>query len=77
MDLHAQVVDDLDLGLEDVPGQAVLGDAEGEPAAGDRGLLVDRDIVAFDRQVVGAVRPAGPAPTTATFLPFFSLISGT
>ncbi len=58
-DLHAHVGHGLDLGVEDVAGQAVLGDAEGHPSAGDGGLLVDGDVIALDRQVVGAGQARG------------------
>ena len=52
VDLHPQLLDHLDLRLEHVLGEAVLGDADGEPAAGHGQGLEDVDVVAFDRQIV-------------------------
>ena len=59
MDFHAQVLDDLDLGPENILGEAVLGDAHGEPAAGHGQGFEDVDVVALDRQIVRRGEPGG------------------
>ena len=59
-ELHAQVEDALHLAVEHVARQAVGGDAEAHHAAGHGPGLVDRDLVAQARQVVGRREPRGP-----------------
>ena len=51
--LHAQIADDVDLGLDDVPRQPVFGYAHGQHAAEDGLQLVDGHGEAHQGQVVG------------------------
>ena len=45
---------DVDLGVQLLPGEAVAGDAVAQHAAQLLPLLVDRDLVPHEGQVVGA-----------------------
>ena len=60
LELHAQALDELDLLVQHLLGQAVLGQCVAEHAARLGSRFVDRDRVAQERQVVGA-REAGGA----------------
>ena len=59
-DLDAQLLDAGDLGVDDVARQAVLGDAVAHHAAGLLAGVVDLDLVAETRQVVGGGQARGP-----------------
>ncbi len=59
LERHAQIEDPLDLGVEHVAREAVLGDAEAHHAAGQRAGLVDRDRVAEASEVVGSGQARG------------------
>ena len=56
--LDAEPDDPVDLGAQRLARQAVLGDADGHHAAGDRHRLEDRDAIAEAGEVVGG-RHAG------------------
>ena len=60
LDLDAALEDPVDLLLEALTRQAVAGDTVAEHAAKVTALLKDRDVMAHDREVVGA-RDAGGA----------------
>ena len=51
-------------------GQAVVGDAVPHHAADLIPGIKNGDIIAPARQQYGNGQPAGPAPTTAAFMPF-------
>ena len=55
-----------DLARDHVLGHAEVGQAHLEHAAGQRQGLEDGHREARESQLIGALRPAGPAPTTAT-----------
>ena len=76
VDLHPQLLDHLDLRLENVLGEAVFGDAHGEPAAGHGQGLEDVDVVAFDRQVVRRGEPRGTGADDGDLLPLLLLDRG-
>jgi len=59
-----------------IAGQAVLGDAEGHPAAGDGGLFVDRDVIPLDGQVIGAGQARGAGADDGHLLALFLLDRG-
>jgi hypothetical protein len=59
-EVDAEIADHLDLRLEHVPGEAVLGDAQRHPAARDGRGFEDGDPVALGGQVVRAGEPGGP-----------------
>ena len=61
LQLDAQAEDPLDLLLEDLARQPVLGDADGHHAAGDRHRLEDGDRVAEAGEVVGGRHAGRPA----------------
>ena len=60
LERHAHVEDPLDLGVEHVARQPVLGDPEAHHPARHRAGLVDRHVVAEAAQVVGGGEPGGP-----------------
>ena len=61
MGLNAQRQDGVDLRVQQVPGEPVAGDAVAQHAAQLCPLLVHRDLVAHQRQIVGAAQAAGAA----------------
>jgi hypothetical protein len=62
LQLDAEVEDALDLGVDDVPGQAVLGDPVAQHAPGLLEGLEDRHLVAAPGQLVGARHPRRARP---------------
>ena len=69
VDLDAQGQDGLDVLVQLLPGQAVAGDAVAHHAAQALPLLVDRDLVAHEGQVVGGGEAAGAAADDGHLLP--------
>ena len=69
MDLDAQGQDGLDVLVQLLPGQAVAGDAVAHHAAQALPLLVARDLVAHEGQVVGGGEAAGAAADDGHLLP--------
>jgi len=68
LDLGPQVADELDLVLEDLLGQTVVGDPHGgHPAPLGQGLEY-RDLVAHSPEVVGRGEPRGPRAHDGHFL---------
>ena len=61
MHLDAQRQDGLDLRIQQMPGETVVGDAVAEHTAQLLGLLIHGDLVAHKGQVVGAAEAAGAA----------------
>ena len=61
LDFNAQGQDGVDLRVQLLPGEAVAGDAVAHHAAQLGLLLVDRDLVAHEGQVVGGGETAGTA----------------
>ena len=59
LELDAQVEDALDLGVEHVARQPVLGNAEAHHAAGERSGVDDLDAVAEAPQVIGGRQARG------------------
>ena len=53
LELHAELGDPLDLGVEDLARKAVLGNPVAHHPAGDGGGVPDRHLVSEQRQVVG------------------------
>ena len=60
LELDAQVGDPLDLGVEHIARQSVLGDPVAHHPAGARRHVADRHVVSEQRQVVGGREPDGP-----------------
>ena len=61
MYLDPQRQDGCDLGIQQVPGETVAGDAVAEHPAQLLGLLKNGDLVAHEGQIVGAAEAAGAA----------------
>ena len=62
LELHAQVLDDLNLRLDDIAGQPVGGNPHAEHAAEDRQFLENGHPVALDGQKIGAGQPGRSGP---------------
>ena len=60
--LHAEIEDGLQLPVQDIPRQAIVGDADAQHAPQRGEGLEDRHPIAQPRQVVGARQPCRPSP---------------
>ena len=60
LERDAQIEDALDLGVQDLARQTVLGDAEAHHAAGEGAGLLDRHLVAQARQMIGGRESGRP-----------------
>ena len=76
LELHAQVLDDLDFGLDDVPGQTVGRYAHREHAAENGKLFENRNSVALDGEKIGGGQSAGPGADDGDFLRALGLFLG-
>jgi len=76
MDLDPQILDDLDLCPEHVLGEAVLGNAHGEPAARHGEGFEDLHVISFRRQIVGAGQTRGTGADHGHLLALALLLLG-
>jgi hypothetical protein len=67
---HTHVENQIDLFLEHVGRQAEGGNLCAHHAAAERVLLEQVDLIAVGQQVAATASEAGPAPSSATRLPF-------
>ena len=76
LELHAQVSDDLDFGLDDVPGKTVGRNAHREHAAQHGKLFENRDLVALDGQKIRGGQTAGSGADDGDLLGTVRLLLG-
>jgi hypothetical protein len=75
-EFHPQFPDHIDLAFDDVSGQAVGRDPDGQHSAQDRQFLENRDRIALDRQEIGGRQSRRAGADDGDFLVFFGLDGG-
>ena len=76
LDLYSEPGKEIHLLGDDGLGQAEFGDAVDQDPAGFMEGLEDGDLMSFGIRSPATVRPDGPEPTTATFLPVGAALGG-